>query len=91
MSESSATGRREVSQERIEELADYFDNTDLGEVPSEEVTDVEIERWELEQVSLRLPVQDVKELRRRAAKLGVGYTTLIRMILRDHLRSSLKR
>jgi predicted DNA binding CopG/RHH family protein len=91
MSESSATGRSEVSQERIEELADYFDNTDLGEVPSEEVTDVEIERWELEQVSLRLPAQDVKELTRRAAKLGVGYTTLIRMILRDHLRSSLKR
>jgi hypothetical protein len=41
---SEATGRREISQERIEELADYFDNTDLGEVPSEEVTDVEIER-----------------------------------------------
>jgi predicted DNA binding CopG/RHH family protein len=38
-----------------------------------------------------LPAQDVKELKRRAAKLGVGYTTLIRMILRDHLRSSLKR
>ena len=88
---SEATGHSQISQERIEELADYFDNTDLGEVPSEEVTDVEIERWELEQVSLRLPVQDVKELRRRAAKLGVGYTTLIRMILRDHLRSSLKR
>ncbi len=88
---SEATGRREVSQERIEELADYFDNTDLGEVPSEEVTDLEIERWELEQVSLRLPVQDVKELKRRAAKLGVGYTTLIRMILRGHLRSSLQR
>jgi predicted DNA binding CopG/RHH family protein len=88
---SEATGRREISQERIEELADYFDNTDLGEASSEEVTDVEIERWELEQVSLRLPVEDVKELRRRAAKLGVGYTTLIRMILRDHLRSSLKR
>ena len=88
---SEATGRREISQERIEELADYFDNTDLGEVPSEEVTDLEIERWELEQVSLRLPVQDVKELRRRAAKLGVGYTTLIRMILRGHLRSSLQR
>ena len=84
---SEATDRREISQERIEELADYFDNTDLGEVPSEEVTDVEIERWELEQGSLRLSVQEVKELRRRAAKLGVGYTALIRMILRDHLRS----
>jgi predicted DNA binding CopG/RHH family protein len=88
---SEATSRREISQERIEELADYFDNTDLGEVPSEEVTDLEVERWELEQVSLRLPVQDVKELKRRAAKLGVGYTTLIRMILRGHLRSSLQR
>ncbi len=88
---SEATRREGISEERIEELADYYDNTDLGDVPSEEATDVEIERWELEQVSLKLPARDVKELRRRAAKMGIGYTTLIRMILRKHLRDTLAR
>jgi len=91
MSETKNRRDKEISRERIEELADYYDNTDLGEVSSEEATDVEIERWELEQVSLTLPAKDIKELRKRAARLGTGYTTLIRMILRDHLRSSLKR
>ncbi len=88
---SEVTRREEISEKRIGELADYYDNADLGEVPSEEATDVEIERWELEQVSLRLPAGDVKELRRRAAKMGIGYTTLIRMILREHLRDPLAR
>jgi predicted DNA binding CopG/RHH family protein len=88
---SEATKREGISEERIEELADYYDNTDLGDVPSEEATHVEIERWELEQVSLKLPASDVKELRRRAAKMGIGYTTLIRMILRKHLRDTLVR
>lgn len=88
---SEATKREGIPEERIEELADYYDSTDLGNVPSEEATDVEIERWELEQVSLKLPARDVKELRRRAAKMGIGYTTLIRMILRKHLRDPLAR
>jgi predicted DNA binding CopG/RHH family protein len=88
---SEATRREGISEERIEELADYYDNTDLGDVPSEEAADMEIERWELEQVSLKLPARDVKELRRRAAKMTIGYTTLIRMILRKHLRDDLAR
>ncbi len=88
---SEATRREGISEARIEELADYYDNTDLGDVPSEEATDVEIEGWELEQVSLKLPARDVKELRGRAAKMGIGYTTLIRMILRKHLRDTLAR
>ncbi len=88
---SEATRREGISEARIEELADYYDNTDLGDVPSEEATDVEIERWELEQVSLKLPARDVKELRGRAVKMGIGYTTLIRMILRKHLRETLAR
>jgi predicted DNA binding CopG/RHH family protein len=88
---SEATRREGISETRIEELADYYDNTDLGDVPSEEAADMEIERWELEQVSLKLPARDVKELRRRAAKMTIGYTTLICMILRKHLRDDLAR
>lgn len=82
----AATGR-ETTDERIERLADYYDRTDLGETPwSEE--EVEIERPELEQISIRLPKQDLEVLRRRAAKMGVGYTTLLRMVVREHVRSS---
>lgn len=77
----------ETTDERIERLADYYDNTGFGETPWDE-EEVEIERPELAQVSLRLPKQDLEVLKRRAAKMGVGYTTLLRMIVREHIRSS---
>lgn len=48
-----------------------------------------VERSELQQISLRLPKEDLEQLRRRAARAGVGYTTLIRMILHQHLRNPL--
>lgn len=78
--------RRIPDQSRIEELAAYFDETDTGDLPLEEATDVLIARSELEQISLRLPREDIAELERRAAEAGVGYTTLLRMIVRAHLR-----
>jgi predicted DNA binding CopG/RHH family protein len=78
----------EITDERIKSLADYYDNTDLGETPWDEGG--EIQRPELEQISLRLPKEDLEFLKRRAAKLGVGYTTLLRMIVREHVRSSLR-
>ncbi|MBI3978315.1 MAG: hypothetical protein HY331_09030 [Chloroflexi bacterium] len=69
----------------LEELADYFDRTDAGELPWEEATDVVIERPELRQVSIRLTETDLIQLKSRAQQAGVGYTTLIRMILRQYL------
>jgi predicted DNA binding CopG/RHH family protein len=72
-------------------LAEHFDGTDAGDLAWEEATDVVIARPELEQISLRLPREDLAELKRRAAGVGVGYTTLIRMILRQHLRNPLAR
>ena len=72
-------------------LAEYFDRTDAGEMPWEDATDVTIGRPDLEQISLRLPAADLAELKRRARRAGVGYTTLIRMILRQHLHNPLSR
>jgi predicted DNA binding CopG/RHH family protein len=72
-------------------LAEHFDDTDAGQLAWEDATDMAVARPELEQISLRLPREDVAELKRRAASLGVGYTTLIRMILRQHLRNPLVR
>lgn len=91
---SEATSNRELAEKlsrmSIEELAEYFDTTDTSRIEMEEATEVEIERPELEQISLRLPKEDLEFLKRRAAKLGVGYTTLLRMIVREHVRSSLR-
>ncbi|MGB3682564.1 MAG: hypothetical protein WA990_08755, partial [Rubrobacteraceae bacterium] len=55
----------------------------------EEVKDVTIGRsLELAQISVRIPPEDLAALRQQADHAGIGYTTLIRMILRDHLNSS---
>lgn len=79
--------RRAVpDQARIDELAGYFDQTDTDNPETwGEAEDAIVERPELEQISLRLPKEDLETIRRRAAKAGIGYTTLIRMILRAHL------
>ncbi len=84
-------GVGEARDTDIDALAEHFDSTDAGELPWEEATDVSIARPDLEQISLRLPREDLAELKRRAASVGVGYTTLIRMILRQHLRNPLTR
>lgn len=76
----------EVSEARLRELAEYFDQTDAADLPWEDATDVVIEKRELEQVSLRLPKEDLAALKKRSARAGVGYTTLIRMIVRQYLR-----
>lgn len=84
--ESSQEFAERISRMSVEELADYFDNNSTAEMPLEPAGEVQVERDELEQVSLRLPARDLAELRRQAAEKGLGYTTLIRMILREHLR-----
>jgi hypothetical protein len=91
MSDAAAKKRRGPTQKRIEELADYYDRTDTGDLLWEEAEDVIIERPELEQISVRLPKEDLERIKRRAAKAGVGYTTLIRMILRAHIDDPLTR
>lgn len=72
----------------VQEMAEFFDRTDTGELDLEPADDV-IVGSELEQISIRLPKEDLDALRRRAAKSGVGYTTLIRMIVRAHLNNPL--
>jgi predicted DNA binding CopG/RHH family protein len=85
MSDAGTKKRRGPTRERVEELADFYDRTDTSDLSWKEADDVTIERPELEQISIRLPKDDLERIRRRAARMGVGYTTLIRMILRAHL------
>lgn len=82
---------RVVERGGIEEMADFYDRADTGDLPWDETDDTVIERLELEQISIRLPREDLVAIRQRAARAGVGYTTLIRMILREHLHKTLTR
>ena len=91
MNTKTPKNQREVpGQARIEELAEYFDRTAVGDPAQfEEVKNVIIERRpELEQISVRVPPEDLTALRQQAKHAGIGYTTLIRMIIRDHLNPS---
>ena len=78
-------------EDQLKELAEYFDRTDAKDFVWDEASDVVIERPELEQISLRLPRDDLAALKRRSARAGVGYTTLIRMIVRQYLHQPVKR
>ena len=49
----------------LDEMAEYFDQTDAGDLPWDEATDMAIQRPELEQISLRLPKEDLTALKRR--------------------------
>lgn len=88
---SDAQRGAEISKAALQGLAEYFDETDMADQPWEQASDAVIERPELEQISLRLPKDDLAALKRRAARASVGYTTLIRMILRQHLNDPLSR
>ena len=76
--------QRMLATSTIEELADYYDRTDTGDLPWDAATDVTIKRWE--QVSVGLPQEDLAELKRRASESGTDYATLLRSIVRDHLQ-----
>jgi predicted DNA binding CopG/RHH family protein len=72
-----------------DEVAKWFAENDMSEYDFEEVKDwrppaVEGQRG-LTTVSLRLPGWEIEELRRRAERLGVGYTTYIRLLVNRHL------
>jgi predicted DNA binding CopG/RHH family protein len=77
-----------TSRDRLDALAEHFDATDAGDLPWEEESDVTIKRPELEQISIRLAKEDLAQLKAQATRAGVGYTTLVRIVLRRHLREA---
>ena len=83
--------RKMPTQERIEELAEFYDRTDTADLEGEDITDqVNIESpQEMEQVSIRLPREDLERIKERSRAAGVGHTTMIRMIVHAHLENPL--
>lgn len=83
--------RRVVEGGSIEEITEFYDNVDEGDLDWTPTESAAIERPELTQISVRIPKSDLDALKRRAADAGVGHTTLLRMIVHQHVHSPLTR
>lgn len=66
--------------ESVDEMANFFDRTPSQDLEWED-TDLRFERSKMIQVSIRIPEEDLKKIRCRATKLGIGHTALMRMML----------
>jgi predicted DNA binding CopG/RHH family protein len=82
---------KELTEAEIEALADYFDATDATEVMPGDAEVIRADSPEFAEVVVKLPKEDLATLKRRAAASGIGYNTLIRMIIRSHLDNPLVR
>ena len=77
-------------QEWIEELAEFFDNTDGTDIEGEEVFDFPLGTVDdMAEVVFRLPHAEFDIIKRRAEQSSVHYSTLLRMIVQTHLRNPL--
>ncbi|GEM_PF-1904941 len=84
-------GKREEDLKKLEELRAYYDKGDFSELieKGEEMpspfTEEDYEAWKkkrkMRQISLRLPEDLITEIKKEAVKHGIGYQTLIRLIL----------
>ncbi len=92
MPEKQDEEKRVIERGDIEEIAGFYEETDTGEFDwgedEPEIRAVAF-RPELEQISVRLPKEDIEALKRRAKRSGVGYTTILRMIVHEHVNSPL--
>lgn len=76
----------------LNDMAHFFDEIDTMVLEAEEA-DVKFVRAEqpdeeLEQISIKLPKRDLAIVRAAAKEAGIGYTTYIRMILRNYVKKS---
>lgn len=68
------------------DAADWYDTHDTAHLPSEPAEDYgRLAKPALDTVAVRLSRREVNELKRRAAKLGIGYTTYVRMLINRHV------
>lgn len=65
----------------LDVLAEFFDETDITELEGLELVGKKPQR-QMIAVTVRLPKEDLDELKRRAKMLGLGYTSLIRAAVR---------
>ena len=64
----------------IEEMAEFLDHVDSDELAWEDAN-VKYVRPNMVHVSIRIPSEDLRIIRRKALSMGIGYTAAIRMLL----------
>ncbi len=71
----------------VEEAAEWYDTHDTSQLPGEEVIAEPggAAATHLETVAVRISSREIEELKRRSARLGVGYTTYMRMLINKHI------
>ncbi len=71
----------------IEEAAEWYDTHDTSQLSGEEVIAEpgRVAVTHLETVAVRISSREIEELKRRSARLGVGYTTCMRMLINKHI------
>jgi len=83
--------KRVIERGDIEVIAGFYDEMDTREFDwseDEPENRAVAFRPEPEQISVRLPKEDIEALKRRAKRSGVGYTT-IPMIVHEHVNNPL--
>lgn len=89
---ASSPGRLAAANEWPElkteaEAAAWYDTHDTSRLPSKAVreTDSGARSASLETIAVRVSRREVEELKRRADRLGIGYTTYVRILITRHV------
>lgn len=72
----------------IDTLADFFDRTSITEMAGLEELKQKPRR-DLVSVTVRLPLTDVLELKRRAKRFGFSYSSLVRAAVRKYIDNNM--
>ncbi|MCL4407484.1 MAG: BrnA antitoxin family protein [Thermotogae bacterium] len=81
-------GKKLPSFKTEKSLVEWFENNSLSEYDLDEVKETSDE--ELLPLTIRLDKTDIEKLKKAAQKMGIGHTTLARMIIRKELESANK-
>lgn len=74
-----------TSRQRQDAQLEEFETQDLGEDMRTSVAEPVIVRPKTQPTSILLDTELIQQLRVKAAKRGIGYQTMLKMIVREHL------
>jgi predicted DNA binding CopG/RHH family protein len=78
-----------MSQWTLNEIHDFWKTHDSADYWEDtEGADIQVKKREQRAVSVRLPVEDIVELKKIAQHKGMGHTTLIRVWIKEKLREA---
>ena len=79
------SSKAQTSRQRQDAQLEEFETQDLGEDMRTSVAEPVIVRPKTQPTSILLDTDLIQQLRVKAAKRGIGYQTMLKMIVREHL------